>query len=63
MRQSNEVETDHKPLEEVFRKSIAESPLTLQEMRMILKRYDIEVRYKKRSLMYNADLLSITATE
>ncbi|XP_052562525.1 uncharacterized protein K02A2.6-like [Culex pipiens pallens] len=57
------VETDHKPLEDIFRKPITEAPLRLQKMRMTLQRYNIHVRYKKGSEMYIADLLSRTATE
>ncbi|XP_055543197.1 uncharacterized protein K02A2.6-like [Wyeomyia smithii] len=57
------VETDHKPLENIFLEPITEAPLRLQKMRMILQRYDIIVRYKKGSEMYIADLLSRTATE
>lgn len=50
------VETDHKPLEDIFRKPITEASLRLQKMRMTLQRYDIDVRYKKGSEMYIADL-------
>ncbi|XP_062713612.1 uncharacterized protein K02A2.6-like [Aedes albopictus] len=57
------IETDHKPLEDIFRKPITEAPLRLQKMRMTLQRYDIDVRYRKGKEMYIADLMSRTATE
>lgn len=57
------VETDHKPLVEIFRKPIHTAPIRLQRMMMALKRYDIVVQYRKGSQMYIADLLSRTAVE
>ncbi|XP_062558191.1 uncharacterized protein K02A2.6-like [Armigeres subalbatus] len=56
------VESDHKPLEEIFKKPITDAPLRLQRMRMSLQRYDITVRYKRGADMHIADLLSRTAT-
>lgn len=56
------VESDHKPLEDIFKKPITEAPLRLQKMRMTLQRYDVVVRYRKGSEMHIADLLSRTAT-
>ncbi|XP_055590384.1 uncharacterized protein K02A2.6-like [Uranotaenia lowii] len=55
------VESDHKPLEDIFKKPITDAPLRLQKMRMTLQRYDISVRYRKGSEMHIADLLSRTA--
>ena len=57
------VESDHKPLEEIFKKPITTAPLRLQRMRMSLQRYDITVRYRKGAHMHIADLLSRTATD
>ncbi|XP_058828586.1 uncharacterized protein K02A2.6-like [Topomyia yanbarensis] len=57
------VESDHKPLEDIFKKPITDAPLRLQKMRMTLQRYDVLVRYRKGSEMHIADLLSRTATE
>ena len=50
-----QVETDHKPLEAIFRKSLNESPMRLQSMLLRLQRYDLEVYYKPGSELYIAD--------
>ena len=52
------VETDHKPLEEIFRKSLCDAPARLQRMLLPLQRYNLKVRYKKGPLMLIADTLS-----
>ena len=52
------VETDHKPLEEIFRKSLCDAPARLQRMLLRLQRYNLEIKYKKGSLMFIADTLS-----
>ena len=52
------VETDHKPLESIFKKEIHMAPKRLQRMRLRLQKYPLEVRYKKGSEMYVADTLS-----
>ena len=39
------VETDHKPLETIFRKSLNSAPPRLQRMLLKLTKYDLEVRY------------------
>ena len=52
------VETDHKPLEEIFKKSLCDAPARLQRMLLRLQRYNLEVKYKKGSLMFIADTLS-----
>ena len=52
------VETDHKPLEEIFRKSLCNAPARLQRMLLRLQRYNLEVKYKKGSLMFIVDTLS-----
>ena len=52
------VETDHKPLEDIFKKSLYDAPARLQRMLLRLQRYNIEVSYKKGPLMYIADTLS-----
>lgn len=51
------VETDHKPLESILKKSILSSPKRFQRMTMRPQRYDLEVTYKKGSQMYMADTL------
>ena len=45
------VETDHKPLEEIFKKSLCNAPARLQRMLLRLQRYSLKVRYKKGPLM------------
>ena len=52
------LESDHKPLEDITRKPMADVPKQLQQMLMRLQRYDIQVTYKKGSEMYLADALS-----
>ena len=51
------VETDHEPLKPVLQKAIHNSPKCLQEMHVALQKYNLEVQYKKNSLMYIADAL------
>ena len=46
------VDSDHKPLETIFGKSIATAPRRLQKMFMRLQRYDLDIHYKKGSEMY-----------
>ena len=52
------VETDHEPLESVFKTEVQKSPKRLQRMRLGLQKYNLEVQYKKCPLMYIADALS-----
>lgn len=52
------VQTDHKPLESIFKKSILSAPKRLQRMMLRLQRYDLDVSYKKGAHMYLADTLS-----
>ena len=52
------VETDHKPLEEIFKKSLCDAPARLQRMLLRLRRYNLKVRCKKGPLMLIADMLS-----
>ena len=52
------VETDHKPLEEIFKKSLCDAPARLQRMLLRLQRYNLDVRCKRGPLMYIADTLS-----
>lgn len=57
-RQNVVIETDHKPLETIFRKSLLTAPKRLQRMLLRLQRFNLEVRYKKGSELYLADMLS-----
>ena len=53
-----EIETDHKPLESIFKKSLVSAPKRLQRMMLRLQKFDLLVSYKKGSEMYLADTLS-----
>ena len=52
------VDSDHKPLETIFGKSLATATRPLQKMFMRLQSYDLDIPYKKASEMYLADTLS-----
>ena len=52
------VESDHKPLETIFKKPLSLAPPRLQRMLLRLQKYTLEVRYKKGKEMYVADALS-----
>ncbi|XP_046841865.1 uncharacterized protein K02A2.6-like [Xenia sp. Carnegie-2017] len=52
------VETDHKPLEQIFKKPLHQSPLRLQKMLLKLQKYSLKVSYKKGAELYLADQLS-----
>ena len=53
-----QVETDHKPLVNIFKKSLNDCPLRLQRMLLRLQQYDLQVEYKKGAELYVADALS-----
>ena len=40
------VETDHSPLEQIFKKNIAEAPARLQKLLLRCMKFDITVRYQ-----------------
>ena len=52
------VQSDHKPLETIFKKPIHSSPKRLQRMRLRLQNYDIQVEYQKGETLFLADTLS-----
>lgn len=52
------VETDHKPLESIFKKSVLSAPCRLQRMLLRLQRFNLNVNYKPGPQMYLADHLS-----
>ena len=52
------IETDHKPLESIFKKGLLSAPKRLQHMMLQLQKYDLKVTYKKGSEMYLTDTLS-----
>ena len=51
------VQSDHKPLETIFKKPIHSSPKRLQRMRLRLQNYGIQVEYKNGATMFLADPL------
>jgi transposase InsO family protein len=53
-----EVESDHKPLEAIQLKNLAQAPPRLQRMMLRLQPYNLTVRYRKGSEMQLADFLS-----
>lgn len=52
------VETDHKPLQPLFDKSLDSVPARLQRMMLRVQRYDFKVTYTPGNYMYVADTLS-----
>lgn len=52
------VESDHKPLEIIYKKPLVAAPKQLQRMFLHLQKYDIKIIYKPGSTMYLADTLS-----
>ena len=52
------VETDHKPLEAIFKKSLNSAPPRLQRMLLKLTKYDLDVRYIPRKQQIISDCLS-----
>ena len=57
------VESDHRPLETIFKKPILSLPKRLQGMRLCLQKYDIQVEYKRGTTMFLANTLSRTYLE
>ena len=53
-----EVNSDHKPLENIFKKPLFKVPPRLQRMRLHLQKYNIKVRYVPGKFLYIADTLS-----
>ena len=52
------VQTDHKPLESIFRKELCTDPKRLQRMLLSLQKYCLDVTYLKGEKMLVADTLS-----
>ena len=57
-RDSVRVQTDHKPLEYIFRKELCVAPKRLQRMLLRLQKHDLDVSYLKGELVLIADTLS-----
>ena len=49
------IQTDHKPLECIFKKPLNTAPMRLQRMLLRLQIYNLNVRYHKGTEMYLAD--------
>ena len=58
-----EVESDHKPLEAIHKKSLLSAPKRLQRMLMRTQKFEYTVKYKKGAEMYIADTLSRAVPE
>ena len=54
----NSVQTNHQPLESIFKKPLNKAPRQLQVMRMRLQRWSSEVKYNKGAQRVIADTLS-----
>ena len=52
------IESDHKPLESIHLKNLAQAPPRLQRMMLRLQQYDLEIKYRKGSELQLADFLS-----
>lgn len=52
------VESDHRPLEIIFKKPLDQCPLRIQRLRITLQNYDFIVKFKNGSKLYLADALS-----
>ena len=52
------VQTDHKPLEALFKKPLFQAPQRLQRMMLRLQRYDLQVEYEPGKNLLIADTLS-----
>ena len=52
------VESDHKPLETIFKKQFDQCPARIQRIKLATQKYDIEVRYKPGKELFLADALS-----
>ena len=52
------VETDHKPLEHIFKKPLDKCPLRLQRLLLTLQNFNIKVKYVPGKMLYIADALS-----
>ncbi|KAI5726102.1 hypothetical protein M8J77_023794 [Diaphorina citri] len=52
------VETDHKALESLFKKPLAQVPARIQRMMLKIQAYDLEVKYVPGKYLYLADMLS-----
>ena len=52
------VESDHKPLEYIWKKPLSKTPPRLQRLMLRLQPYELKIRYVPRKYLYLADTLS-----
>ena len=52
------VETDHKPLESLFKKALSKAPQRIQRMVLRAQHYDLKVNYVPGNQLFIADTLS-----
>ena len=52
------IDTDHKPLKSIMKKSLLSAPRRLQRMLLRLQKFDLDVSYRKGTEMHMADPLS-----
>jgi len=52
------IDTDHKPLESIMKKSLSSAPKRLQRMLLRLQKFDLEISYRNGTEMHLADQLS-----
>ena len=56
-----EIETDHKPLESLYKKPLSHAPPRLRRMMLKIQKYDLRVKYSPGETLHIADTLSRTA--
>lgn len=56
------VESDHKPLESIFRKPLLSAPLCLQRLLLAVHEYVLKIECKPGKLMFVADVDNISMT-
>ena len=53
-----QIETDHKPLVSIFKKSLSECPIRIQRLMIRLQKYELNVEFTPGKFMHTADALS-----
>ena len=51
------MESDHRPLESLFKKALSQTPPRIQRMVLKVQKYDIHVKYKKGTELHIAGTL------
>ena len=52
------MESDHRPLESLFKKALSQTPQRVQRIMLKVQKYDLHVKYKKGTELHIADTLS-----